>query len=1037
MTDAPDRGLATLAPGARIQLRDEEWLVRRVDPSADGGQLLTCDGISELVRGRTAMFLTALEGPIEVLDPATTELVPDTTAQYAGALLAIESQRRRSLPNDARIRLGHRAAMNVVPYQLTPALQALNQPRSRILIADAVGLGKTLEAGILATELIQRGRGKRILVVTLKSMLTQFQKEWWSRFSIPLVRLDSVGLARVRNRIPANHNPFNHFDRSIISVDTLKSNLEYRNHLENAWWDIIVIDECHNVAARAGEAGLAKRARLARLLATRSDTLILLSATPHDGSARSFASLMSLLDPTAISDPDDYTPDDFRDKGLVVRRFKKDIRGQVTTDFQERITLCLRQDASAQEEAAYRALLAIPFTQGGAHRGGKAQALQRVGMQKALFSSPAAALDSTGRRITVLQQGRSGAPTADEQAEAAALQVFADALRAIPPAAFSKYQRLLQELRSPGFGWTLADATDRLVVFSERIETLRWLKDRLMPDLGLKPAQIEVLHGQMSDTDQQSLVDRFGRLEDPVRVLLCSDVASEGLNLHYFCHRLVHFDLPWSLMVFQQRNGRVDRYGQKHPPQIVYLFTQAATDGVKGDLRILEILQEKDDQAYTNLGDPSAFLNVYDPDKEVLKVESFMADGLKPEDVKAQLEANAARQDDNEGDALLALFSTALAASGAAPAAPPPTAGAPAAQSNAAAQPTPAAATVSVPPVAAPLTAASVPATPEEAVAETHSLFDNDYHWAKTALTLLTARQQADDGQPFAQWTASDPDQTLSLTAPLDLVDRLRQLPREVQDANDRYTLSASRPRVMDAMEAARQAKAEDDTWPQLHLLWPQHPILEWLADRVLTTFGRHKAPVIQTAHLAPGEQAFVMMSLVPNRKGQPLLVDWQVATRIAPASASGTGAVAGGPAFTLEPFDGFARRARLHAGTLANVNAMRPPPLAALQAALPAAVAAMRQHMQARQQVFAAESHARLEGTLRNLQALQDRQMQQLELRLENQLDTVRRGRFERRSQLIRRVFDDYRQWVQDTLTTEPQPWVQVMAAVCRPAGN
>ena len=255
----------TLAPGARVLIRDEEWLVRRVDPSADGGHLLTCDGISELVRGRVATFLTELEGPIELLDPALTTLVPDTTAQYAGTLLAIESQRRRSLPNDVSIRLGHRAAMNLVPYQLDPALQALRQPRARILIADAVGLGKTLEAGILATELIQRGRGKRILVVTLKSMLTQFQKEWWSRFSIPLVRLDSVGLARVRNRIPANHNPFNHFDRSIISIDTLKSNLEYRNYLDNAWWDIIVIDECHNVAARAGESALAQRARLARV----------------------------------------------------------------------------------------------------------------------------------------------------------------------------------------------------------------------------------------------------------------------------------------------------------------------------------------------------------------------------------------------------------------------------------------------------------------------------------------------------------------------------------------------------------------------------------------------------------------------------------------------------------------------------------------------------------------------------------------------------------------------------------------------------
>ncbi|MCA8231297.1 DEAD/DEAH box helicase [Burkholderia vietnamiensis] len=344
------------APGSRAVIRDEEWLIRRVDPTTDGGWLLSCDGISELVRGQSALFLTELEDKIEVLDPAQTELVPDTSPAYNATLLYLESQRRRGVANDARIHLGHRGVMNVVPYQLDPALQALHQPRSRILIADAVGLGKTLEAGVLTTELIQRGRGKRILVVTQKAMLTQFQREWWSRFTIPLVRLDSVGLARVRNRIPTNHNPFNYFDRSIISVDTLKSNLEYRNYLENAWWDIIVIDECHNVAARAGEGSLSRRARLARLLSSRSDTLILLSATPHDGSARSFASLMTLLDPTAIPDPDNYTPDDFRSKGLVIRRFKKDIKDQVQSDFQERQTVCLRQAASALEEAAYSRL---------------------------------------------------------------------------------------------------------------------------------------------------------------------------------------------------------------------------------------------------------------------------------------------------------------------------------------------------------------------------------------------------------------------------------------------------------------------------------------------------------------------------------------------------------------------------------------------------------------------------------------------------------------------------------------------------------
>lgn len=382
----------TLAPGARVVIRDEEWLLRRVDPSSDGGELLVCDGVSELVRGRAAQFLTRLEGRIEVLAPALTTLVPDPSSQFDAALLYIEAVRRRSLPDDTRIRLGHRAVMNLVSYQLDPALQALRQPRQRILIADSTGLGKTLEAGILATELIQRGRGQRILVITLKSMLTQFQKEFWSRFSIPLVRLDSAGLAAVRNRIPANHNPFNHFDRTIISIDTLKTNLEYRNYLEHAWWDLIIIDECHNVAARAQESGLSRRAKLARLLATRSDALILLSATPHDGSARSFASLVSLLDPTAISDPDDYTPEDFRDKGLVIRRFKKDIHTQVEADFRERLTEVARTPASAAEEAAFEALLAVPFTQAGQRLAGRQHELQRIGLQKGVFSSPAAAL---------------------------------------------------------------------------------------------------------------------------------------------------------------------------------------------------------------------------------------------------------------------------------------------------------------------------------------------------------------------------------------------------------------------------------------------------------------------------------------------------------------------------------------------------------------------------------------------------------------------------------------------------------------------
>ena len=636
---------ATVAPGSRILIRDEEWLVRRVDPSSDGGELLVCDGVSDLVRGRTGHFLTRLEEEVELLHPAQTRLVQDESSHFNASMLYVEGVMRRNMPDDGRIRLGHRAVMNLVPYQLDPALQALGQPRQRILIADATGLGKTLEAGILATELIQRGRGSRILVITLKSMLTQFQKEFWSRFSIPLVRLDSAGLAAVRNRIPANHNPFNHYDRAIISVDTLKNNLEYRNYLENAWWDIIIIDECHNVAARANEGGLSRRARLARLLSTRSDTLILLSATPHDGSARSFASLMSLLDPTAISDPDDYTPEDFRDKGLVIRRFKKDIRDQVEGDFRDRITEVVRAQASAAEEVAYNALLEIPFTQGGKRQSGRQHELQRVGMQKGLFSSPAAALQSTRNRIATLE--RKDAPTDDEHDEVAALHSFAKSLEAVTDGQFAKYQRFLRLLGDADYGWSPKEAGDRLVVFSERVETISWLRERLQADLNLKPEQIGLLHGGLSDTEQQALVERFGRKEDPIRVLLCSDVASEGLNLHYFCHRLVHFDLPWSLMVFQQRNGRIDRYGQQQQPRITYLLTETEVEKIRGDLRILEILQQKDERANRDLGDPSAFFNLHDPDLEAQDIARRMAEGQAAEQVSQELEQEAAAA--NEG----------------------------------------------------------------------------------------------------------------------------------------------------------------------------------------------------------------------------------------------------------------------------------------------------------------------------------------------------------------------------------------------------
>ena len=575
-----------IAPGARILARDAEWLVRRVDRTSSGGQALAVVGVSEFVRDREAVLLDEIEPRIEVIDPCETALVADTSPMFLSSLLYIESLLRRKPPTDNRIYVGQNAAMDHVDFQLDPAIQALEMPRQRILIADAVGLGKTLEAGILVSELIRRGRGKRILVVALKSMLTQFQKEFWSRFTIPLVRLDSIGIARIRTRIPTNHNPFYYFDRVIISIDTLKGDKEFSTALENSSWDIIILDEAQNVAERGKS--FSQRAKLARLLSRKSDTLIMLSATPHDGKARSFASLMNMLDPTAIADPEHYTRDEI--KQLFIRRFKKDIIGQVSKSFKKREIKQHQVQASAVEEEAYSTFVDTEFTRLDRRRG--SSVLFKTTLQKALFSSPAACMDSISNRVRRLE--KTGDPV--WFADIRALEELRLSIEKIKPQHFSKYQELVQLLHDgeDGLNWTGRDTSDRLVIFTERIETLKFLEKHLPRDISLDSKHVAVLYGSMSDTQQQDIVEEFGKERSDIRLLIASDVASEGINLHFQCHRLIHFDIPWSLMIFNQRNGRIDRYGQEKTPEIHYLITNSLNTKIKGDMRILELLIQKD-----------------------------------------------------------------------------------------------------------------------------------------------------------------------------------------------------------------------------------------------------------------------------------------------------------------------------------------------------------------------------------------------------------------------------------------------------------
>jgi ERCC4-related helicase len=792
------------AAGAQIIVRDEVWLIRSSTSTTHDGDKIRAVGVSGLVRDQEATFFTGLED-VQLLRPEETRLVADSSSQFRAGRLFLEAVLRRTpLPqSERRLAMADKFLLKANPYQQRPAEMALANLRPRLLVADVVGLGKTLEIGLTFAELIRRGRGERILVVTPQQVLDQFQRELWTRFAIPLIRLDSVGIQRIQREIPAGRNPFTYFKRVIVSIDTLKSVGKYRHHLQNIHWDAVVIDESHNLFG-----GSSFRAQLAKVLAPRTDALLLASATPHNGDRTSFAELIDLLDPAAIANRDSYQPADI--EHLYIRRTKisPEVRDHVQDNWADRgPSVPIRCRATPVEERIFAELTEHWLAEGSQLSAGGDRRLFPYNLMKSFLSSHRALGDTVTARLKTLA---GNATERDTEPERVALERLRDLTEEVTDDDSAKLAALVTKLQEIGVG---PGSPARVVVFSERVPTLKWLAAVLPGRLRFrgKAAEqaVQVLHGGVSDQQEQEILERFRLASTPVRVLLTGDLASEGVNLHDQCHHLIHFDLPWSMIRLEQRNGRIDRFGQHHRPQFAALILTSATPGAKDDTTVAEKLLAREAAAHASLGTAETVTGLYNAKAEE---DRLVRDLLADKTVEQSL------TDSSHGDMLAALLAPAAQVLSAGPA------------------------------------HASQP-----------SLFANTETFVDEAL-----RELYDTGNPLEVRREGS---VLGLTPPDDLKRRLSALPpsylRE-QRINERLLLTFDRQAADDHL--AKAVSGAKTTWPAVSYASDLHPVIEWLVDKVLVRFGRQEAPVL-TAHVP--EPIVLVQGMYSNAFGRPTVVEW------------------------------------------------------------------------------------------------------------------------------------------------------------------
>lgn len=531
---------------------------------------------------------------------------------------------------DARaLQAPFRSGIDIEDYQLDPLVRAVQMPRVSLLIADDVGLGKTIEAGMVVQELLVRHRARTVLVVCPAGLQIHWRDQMRDKFGLEFRIVDSDLMKQLRRSRGIHVNPWSHFPRLITSIDFIKrerpmrllrellpAETSYPRH-----FDLLIVDEAHNVApAGSGRYAIdSLRTQAIRTLTPHFEHKLFLTATPHNGYQESFSALLELLDNQRFARG--VLPNRGQLEAVMVRRLKSELVGwdgaprfpqrrleaiEVTYPQAEQEVhgwlqeyTRLRQENAADQTEQFATEFVLKL------------------LKKRLFSSPAAFAATLQKHVQTLAgkeepQSKRKRPSPgilrrqiaqieeeyadDDEYEAATasatggasqtfhtlsprerwllaqMQAWADTASARRDAKTNALIAWLHQTLKPDGRWN----QERVIIFTEYRATQNWLQEILVAEGLSGHGRLRTIYGGMDSDEREAIKAAFQTHPDQsdIRILLATDAASEGIDLQNHCHRLVHFEIPWNPNRLEQRNGRIDRHGQTQDP-LIYHFAPA------------------------------------------------------------------------------------------------------------------------------------------------------------------------------------------------------------------------------------------------------------------------------------------------------------------------------------------------------------------------------------------------------------------------------------------------------------------------------